>query len=495
MAAPAAVVQTNQAREALTVPNLAPAPRLAQRPRLQRSADPIQPGISYRVREGDTLSTIAERIDGRPANSTWQLADLIFAANPRAFVRGNPDLIKLGSTISIPTADQWSTDGPVISGAAEMSQATALVVPAVTAPADLPSTTPATAENPVAAANPAPAAPVPAPAVMNSEIATPAARDMASPFLDERPAPATSRPEVEVAAPVSEPAPLAESAVTPAPPVLPAIESERATSRVNPLLAVLAGILLGFGLSMLLLRGRLIDGAVSLLRGRQRKSSETPLADQTFGDTDEWLGDTVEPVSVNNPAEQTYVVEVSDDEPTSHADDAAATRTAGHDSALFDDQDEPITATAATADDVMLSELFDDDLSHLPAESDLPVEAFMDDDMDSPAALAPTAELPHFNEVTEDEMLAGTVEQPTAELVGLEDEADETAQLDMMTLSQTAEDTKLSATLREALTLLERDYEDELTASQVIDREAISKALAEGSDEVPASPRRKRNTG
>ena len=31
----------------------------------------------------------------------------------------------------------------------------------------------------------------------------------------------------------------------------------------------------------------------------------------------------------------------------------------------------------------------------------------------------------------------------------------------------------------EALTILERDYEDELTASQVIDREAIEKALEE----------------
>ena len=67
---------------------------------------------SYRVREGDTLSTIAARVDGRPANSTWQLATQIFAANPNAFIRANPDLIKLGWEIKIPDAASWNDVAP-----------------------------------------------------------------------------------------------------------------------------------------------------------------------------------------------------------------------------------------------------------------------------------------------------------------------------------------------------------------------------------------------
>ena len=64
---------------------------------------PIATGSSYRVAAGDTLSTIAARVSNRGGKGLWQMADLIFAANPDAFIGGNQDLIKLGSEISIPT--------------------------------------------------------------------------------------------------------------------------------------------------------------------------------------------------------------------------------------------------------------------------------------------------------------------------------------------------------------------------------------------------------
>jgi len=58
-------------------------------------------GQTYRVVRGDTLSGIAARIAGRPV-TILEAADAIFAANPAAFSRGNPDLIEEGRSITIP---------------------------------------------------------------------------------------------------------------------------------------------------------------------------------------------------------------------------------------------------------------------------------------------------------------------------------------------------------------------------------------------------------
>ncbi len=58
-------------------------------------------GQTYRVVRGDTLSGIAARIAGRPV-TILEAADAIFAANPVAFIRGNPDLIEEGRSITIP---------------------------------------------------------------------------------------------------------------------------------------------------------------------------------------------------------------------------------------------------------------------------------------------------------------------------------------------------------------------------------------------------------
>ncbi|HHQ13514.1 MAG TPA: LysM peptidoglycan-binding domain-containing protein, partial [Chromatiales bacterium] len=123
---------------------------------LQHSTDPIPAGSTYRVREGDTLSTIAARIQGRPANFTWPLAGLIFRTNPRAFVRGNPDLIKLGWVIQIPEPAEWATLTPV-QGPARLTTVTppvhtgqpaepVPVVPPVQIPATLAQPKPASTE-------------------------------------------------------------------------------------------------------------------------------------------------------------------------------------------------------------------------------------------------------------------------------------------------------------------------------------------------------------
>lgn len=74
-----------------------PAPRRAS----QRPAAPVASGSTYRVQAGDTLSEIAARIPERNA-SLWEAVDALYAANPDAFIDGNRNLLKAGSLLVVP---------------------------------------------------------------------------------------------------------------------------------------------------------------------------------------------------------------------------------------------------------------------------------------------------------------------------------------------------------------------------------------------------------
>ncbi len=80
------------------------------RPRIRRAVagdgSPIAPGSEYTVRNGDSLSVIAARVQGRPANSVWPIARAIHRANPGAFLLGDPNVITSGALIYIPTLEQ-----------------------------------------------------------------------------------------------------------------------------------------------------------------------------------------------------------------------------------------------------------------------------------------------------------------------------------------------------------------------------------------------------
>ncbi len=78
----------------------------------------IEPGADYRVSGGDTLSSIASRVKGRPSGSVWDVADWIYAANPYAFVNADPDVIKRGAMLRIPAPGYWET-GPVTATVSE----------------------------------------------------------------------------------------------------------------------------------------------------------------------------------------------------------------------------------------------------------------------------------------------------------------------------------------------------------------------------------------
>lgn len=62
---------------------------------------PINSAAQYRVQPGDTLSGIASRIENRPIG-LWSAVSKIFDANPQAFISNDPNRLKAGSLLIIP---------------------------------------------------------------------------------------------------------------------------------------------------------------------------------------------------------------------------------------------------------------------------------------------------------------------------------------------------------------------------------------------------------
>jgi FimV-like protein len=85
----------------------------------------------YRVQSGDTLSTIAARIQDRPVG-LWPAVNAIFAANPDAFVNNDINRLKAGSWLSIP---DFSQEVSVESVSAPATPAAVAETSSVTSPA------------------------------------------------------------------------------------------------------------------------------------------------------------------------------------------------------------------------------------------------------------------------------------------------------------------------------------------------------------------------
>lgn len=98
------------AYEAPTVPAAAAAGAAAPvtRPAASRPATANRASISsstrYRVQPGDSLSMIAQRIENRRIG-LWPAVEAIFAANPDAFMDNDPNKLKAGSWLEIPSFD------------------------------------------------------------------------------------------------------------------------------------------------------------------------------------------------------------------------------------------------------------------------------------------------------------------------------------------------------------------------------------------------------
>ena len=87
----------------------APAP-VALTPRVET---PIGQSTRYQVLPGETLSEIVGRIENR-AMSLWPAVNAVFAANPDAFIDNDPNMLKAGAWLEIPSLDGTA---PVVSAA------------------------------------------------------------------------------------------------------------------------------------------------------------------------------------------------------------------------------------------------------------------------------------------------------------------------------------------------------------------------------------------
>ncbi|MDP2324769.1 MAG: LysM peptidoglycan-binding domain-containing protein, partial [Gammaproteobacteria bacterium] len=392
-----------------------------------RPGTTIASGSVYRVSEGDTLSSIAARVRDRGV-SLWTLADAIQAANPGAFIRNDANLIKLGSEIRIPEAP--ATGAPVASSLP--SPETIPVVPPTPAPT--------------------------MPAVVTSMPAAPAST----------PIPAVT---AKVAAPV------ARRPVEPKPAPTPTDEAVMSSAaEANPFAAAGAGILFGLCVSALLwFRGR--------MPSRKRPAaSQADNPDAPSQDHVTAIDTVVEPL-VTRKFEPGFTVSYS-----AQYDDSLASE--------FLPEAEPVAAAPAASDEITseLAKLFDGTdttiRKRLDTEKTMAARSLANgsiDDFDAAGIGQDSAvdflvgELAEDNDAT---LSAQTVDQPRPEVRSTSD----SGTVDIHALAESAtKDQQQAQTLLEALTLLERDYEQELTASQVLDMSAVRKALDESAEPTQIS--------
>lgn len=101
-AAPAATVtQRVPTRQSTPVRSAVVAAGPAAAPRRVLSAEPVISGTRYQVQRSENLGEIAQRIVDRPIG-LWSAVDAIFAANPDAFLDNDPNKLKAGSWLTIP---------------------------------------------------------------------------------------------------------------------------------------------------------------------------------------------------------------------------------------------------------------------------------------------------------------------------------------------------------------------------------------------------------
>src|SRR6056297_1333166 len=226
--------------------------------------EPLSPGSAYRVRVGDTLSTIAQRVTDRPGG-IWATAERIFAANPEAFIGGDMDRLRAGSVLEIPATDTKATAGGP-AAATPAATATAATTPTRAAPpADASmSAGEATLAAPTAVAGgsaeaaapaataPATSTPSTAAAAASAERIRPAVRQAMDEMAAEPPSPFKSEPAGDAS---TADAGLVQTPAGPAPRIADDDAAPRAS--VSPLFAALFGAGIGLLLGLVIFRSSL----------------------------------------------------------------------------------------------------------------------------------------------------------------------------------------------------------------------------------------------
>jgi LysM repeat protein len=394
-------------------PDESPAPNPAVVPvRIRPGTRQARPaGTRYRVRKGDTLSTIAERIAGRPPDTIWRVAKSIFMTNEHAFVSKNSDLIKLGSVIQIPNVSELAVFAKPKSASA--GESAAMSKPSVTHQSGQSSTPAARSSTESGSTTTASkglatipstdlraTVPPPIPVAPDAARTTPAAPNP----TPQAPVASSSVADAKtMTANQPEPEHVTVSELLPTPPAAaptiaknPAVVQNPVPARnkeISPWLAVGAGILLGFSLSLLMLRQRLLEALADLFRRNQRvrkapiwqrpgsrhsPKTQEVRADALLSEASEFLDTIAEDAFQTNaqypdytgiipvnPVEDTYIVEVQNvsGEPTLQEADGLPVSDVAADTEVIE-KNAPAVAgetdgETGMSDDTMLAHLFD----------------------------------------------------------------------------------------------------------------------------------------
>jgi len=498
----------------------------AQRPYTERFPTPMEPitaDTDYRVQEGDTLSTIAQRVLGRPVGSTWEVAAVIQQINPGAFISNDPDLVKLGSVLRIPAIEELLGQNPVASRPTPVAVINApIIAPVVEQFVDTPvenSVTPLVneivleqsqiefeppQESSIASAAVTPdearavvqETPVPRPALISNN-----AQSSASEFeilIDRSLLETLQDPQVIV--------PIADSEIRKLEEFIPntvAVKADTAPVRdatpvkVHPLLAVGLGLLLGCILAALMLGRRLLTAVRSVRADQPRTdaqhnenlptnlSATASLKEPDFGvDTDVVEGhpEVIEHTDTADVGTRTNIGEAA---VISLDAEVSANHNPG---AEFDKETNNTSRVSLYDNDSTLTE-------ETPLEK---TERFMGPDFSS-AGIEPESGVSELKDTAtmrklfSDEVKSRRDEASqadddfsvTKELPDLGNASELEATSDLQSLADNVvsddPNDKFSATLNQALGLLEQDYEDEYSESQILERREIQEAFAEHS--------------
>lgn len=455
-AAPARAPETRSvaARPAATRPAATRQTAVATEPSRQAVAG----GAVYRVQPGDSLSAIASRLEGREVG-LWQAVNAIFVANPEAFIGNDPNRLKAGSLLRIPAA------------------ATLATVPATFAAADSSAETTAVRADDTAYLEPAPAAEVGAQTAATTATETAPVARAASESASDNPFVATGYPDTVLnadrTATLAEPSAEATGApeASPETAVAPATAEETALPTAADVDATGRNLIWG-GLTGLL---AVIAGLLWFRRRRVEPEDTQPeeptrtVSHPMRRITDD---DSIEVHVITQPDDgiDFDLATLEDDVPTEENPALAAVMLgaeAGHD-AVEPDFDIGRATGSGPALDLEIPEGADHEAAdssgtdmipppHRSTASILESEVLPEDDDEyDMSVIVDATKMPAPEEATERDLHAVVISDDDEPLVE-----------DNYTLSKEVD-----------YQILEQDYEDELTATQALNRE-IERAAAE----------------
>ncbi len=423
-AAPAPVAAPAQAAR--------PEPAPVVRPRTAARAEPvpIENTTSYRVQPGDTLSGIAQRIENRPLG-LWPTVNMIFAANPDAFIDGDMNKLKAGSVLELPDF------GGMQPAAQTMALGIQESAPATEQPSE--------AYDPAAVVDASPVEPervVEAPASGQPVVEAPVETLVIPDTTVEAPPIAAESPNVPTAS-ISRPAPVVE-------------DGGRSWTWLLWLggagIALIIGLLLFGRRSRDLTEPSPLDAIPSHPMRRRSDLDPTDTEQMPVIAEEEYDLDDDSPTAENLALDADLVVGSGLDKGVDIdvAEDFAFASTSALD---FELPEEMSSSTGTHRTDVIPPVSIED--SSILVSEILPNEDDEEDDYDM-SVIVDATKVPHPEDTTEKDLKAVVV-----------DNTDESLISDSYTLSQEVD-----------FKILEQDYEDEMTATQKLNAE-IAKAAAE----------------